>query len=111
MTMQEHYAVTKTRMVWKCDLCMRTIREEKSMVRMALRHVVSDGGIGGKTIANVTQWHLCWRCAFELEDRMQVMRNTRGAGLTSEEQEALLHDIAANDNERQARSFWRRGRK
>lgn len=92
MTTVEHYAVTKERVIWKCDLCMRVMRGEKDMTRIALRHFLG-GGDGGKPVTRVTQWHLCWRCAFDLEDRMETMRRTQGAGVSLEEQAALLRDL------------------
>ena len=93
MTVVEHYAVTKSRTVWKCDLCIRTVREEKDLVRTAFRHIVTMDGTDGRPLARVEQYHLCWRCSFDMEDKMDVMRRTQGAGVTEEEQNALLQEF------------------
>lgn len=106
MVVTETYAETRTRRVWKCDMCMRTMRAEKDMSRLAVRHLTGTA-VDGKPIAHVTQWHLCWRCAFELEDRMNLMRRTRASGLTPEEQQALLRDLDGGDEPRKRRGIFR----
>lgn len=101
MIVQETVTQYAQRNVIRCDKCCVKIegKERRDMEIVAFNRLDANNKV------KMSKYHLCWRCAFNLQNDFDQRRErVRMGGVTEAEQEALLHGLFSEGKSRK----WRK---
>lgn len=97
MVVEEEVQETRTVRMVRCDRCVKQIRDtyDRRHMEVVTFSYVKASEDGSRSVAQRGKYHLCEQCSFELQYAFDENRKhwREKAGVTSEEQAALLQDL------------------